>query len=262
MAAEAKETQALLTSPEVQRAIKEAAAIAAAEAVAKVMKAGAGDGTTMSAATEQLLSQLAVGIAELSYQGSGRPRPLAPDIIARREAALKRCEELVAAAQQRGDKPEYRVINKIYFNERLIEPYRRDGGRSGKVVAQEIIWTGMPNEALWPINKVAEEIFGAYREGVGGSPRLQPMKGPANEKGDFGVVAPDNRKFSMTPGGLVVKGEVNPHQVIAVDKPFENELGIHDNNDPNAPEVHILGTVAPPARKNFNDGQNNQVRAR
>jgi hypothetical protein len=256
MAAEAKETQAILTSPEVQRAIKEAAAVAAAEAVAAVMKAGRGEGT-MSAATEQLLSQLAVGIAELSYQGSGRPRPLAPDIIARREAAMKRCEQLVTAAQERGDKPEYRVINKIYFNERLIEPYRRDGGRNGKVVAQEIIWTGMPNEALWPINKVAEEIFGAYREGVGGSPRLKPMSGP-----NGGQVAPDNRRFSMTPGGLVVKGEVNPHQVIAVDKPFENELGIHDNNDPNAPEVHILGTVAPPARKNFNDGQSNQVRAR
>jgi hypothetical protein len=60
MDAEARETQALLTSPEVQRAIKEAAAVAAAEAVAAVMaavmKADRGEGVTTSAATEQLLA--------------------------------------------------------------------------------------------------------------------------------------------------------------------------------------------------------------
>jgi len=259
MAAEAKsvDINSVMSLPEVQMAVKQAAAKAAAEAVQDVLKAGKGS-ATLSDATEQLLSQLAVGIAELSFQGSGRARPLAPDVIAKREAADKKCRELLRAAIERGEKPEYRVMAKIYFGERLIEPYRREGGRNGQVVAQEIIWTGMPNDALWPINKIAENIYSLYRESVGSPPRLNKIT-YKDGRGGVGVVAPDNRGMSMTPGGLVVKGEINPHQVIGPAKPIDE---FHDNNDPNASEVRILGTVAAPARRNFNDGTNSQVQSR
>ncbi len=259
MAAEASkiDINAVMGLPEVQMAVKQAAAKAAAEAVQEVLKAGKGS-ATLSDATEQLLSQLAVGIAELSFQGSGRNRPLAPDVIAKREAADRKCRELLKSAIDHGEKPEYRVMSKIYFGERLIEPYRREGGRNGQVVAQEIIWTGMPNDALWPINKIAEDIFSLYRESVGSPPRLNKVT-YKDGRGGVGVVAPDNRGFSMTTGGLVVKGETNPHQTIGPAKPSDE---FRDNNDPNAAEVHILGTVAAPARRNFNDGTNSQVQTR
>ena len=259
MAAEASkiDINTVMALPEVQMAVKQAAAKAAAEAVQEVIKAGKGS-ATLSDATEQLLSQLAVGIAELSFQGSGRARPLAPDVIAKRAAADKKCRELLRLAVERGDKPEYRVMSKIYFSERLIEPFRREGGRNGEVVAQEIIWTGMPNDSLWPVNKVAEEIYSLYRESVGAPPRLNKMT-YKDGHGGVGVVAMDNRSLSMTPGGLVVKGETNPHQVIGPSKSADE---FSDNNDPNAPEVHILGTIAAPARRNFNDGKSNQVQTR
>ena len=96
MAAEASkiDINTVMALPEVQMAVKQAAAKAAAEAVQEVLKAGKGS-ATLSDATEQLLSQLAVGIAELSYQGSGRARPLAPDVIAKRAAADRKCRDLL-----------------------------------------------------------------------------------------------------------------------------------------------------------------------
>jgi hypothetical protein len=110
MAAEAKETQTLLASPEVQKAIKEAAALAVAEAIAAIRKAGQGEGITTPgttleelikasihqrnevhlkpAATEQLLSQLAtdhariVEVAEAAGQvTTSAATELATDII-------------------------------------------------------------------------------------------------------------------------------------------------------------------------------------
>jgi hypothetical protein len=226
---------ALTATPEFQKIVAEAVAKALADS-GKANLPGADE------ATKAFFSQMALTIAEISDQGTNRKR-VSPEILARRAAAAERCEKLILAARDKGLKPEYRVVSKIYFNERLIEPYRRGPDKS--VVPQEIIWTGMPNEALRPLNACAEEIYQAYRESVGSTEKLRSIKGSHG-----GIVAPDNRPYSITPNGLVVKGEISPKAVINAPLDYEN---VGDNNDPNAAEVHVLGTVAAPAKRNFAD---------
>lgn len=227
---------ALTLTPEFQRLVAEAVA----KALPDLAKAGT-VGLGVDEATKAFFSQFALSVAEVADQGTHRKR-VSPEVMARRKAAAEKCEKLIADARVAGLKPEYRVTAKIYFNERLIEPYRRGPDKS--VVPQEIIWTGMPNEALRPLNKVAEDIYEAYRESVGSTEKLRSIKGSHG-----GIVAPDNRPYSMTPNGLVVKGEISPKAVIG---PIDAD-GPIDNNDPNAAEVHVLGTVAAPAKRNFAD---------
>lgn len=239
---------AVMQTPEFQQMV--------ATAVARELSSRAAHGPGMDEATREFFSTMALSIAEISDQGTQRKR-VAPEILARRAKAAEKCEQLIAHAQamiaeartEKNQKkelswtPEYRVTAKIYFGERIIDPYRR--GPDKTVVPQEIYWTGMPNEALRPINKVAEEIYDAYRESIGSTEKLRSLKGSHG-----GIVAPDNRPYSITVGGLVVKGEISPKAVIG---PVDTENPPVDNNDPNAAEVYVLGTVAAPARRNFAD---------
>lgn len=239
------DARAMTESPEFLKAVQEQASIEAKKAVASAMaemgKTGAGTVGATDEATRNFFSLMALQIAEISDQGTNRKR-VAPEILARRAEALERCENLIRKAYKDGLKPEYRVISKVYFNERLIEPYRRNPDKT--VVPQEIVWTGVPNDALRPINKVAEEIFQAYRESVGSTEKLRSLKGSHG-----GIVAPDNRPVWMTPGGLVVKGDAPPKAFVAPKLNFGDELEVADNNDPNAPEVRILGTIAAPVKR-------------
>lgn len=226
-----QDVNAVIATPEFQKLV--------AEAVAKELAKANPMNLGVDEATKSFFSTMALSIAEISDQGTQRKR-VAPEILARRAAAAERCEKLIAEAREQGLKPEYRVTSKIYFNERLIEPYRRE---DKKVVPQEIIWTGMPNEALRPLNKIAEDIYQAYRESIGSTEKLRSITGRHG-----GSTAIDNRPYSVTPNGLVVKGEISPKLVVG-----NGETEALDNNDPNAPEVRVLGTVAPPAKRNFAD---------
>lgn len=246
---------AIMASAEVQAAIREAAIRAAEEAMADF-----GDQDRFlqrfGAMIEKFAGAQALATAEIADQGTSRKR-VAPEILARREAAAKRCRELVAEARRKssdahvaGDQaekerwmPTYRVTSKVYFGERLIEPWRRLPGQGAGVVAQEIVWMGVPNDALSPINETAQEIYAAYRESVGSTEQLRSVKGPHG-----GIAEQDNRLFWMTPGGLVVKGDPPPKMFVGTSP--EMNVRPQDNNDPNAPEVFVLGTVAAPARQN------------
>lgn len=241
---------AIMASPDVQAAITKAAAEAATAAVTEFAKSAVAPPPSVGDAG-QLFSQMALAIAEISDQGTSRKR-VAPEVLARREAAAKRCHELIMKARASDLKPEYRVVSKIYFNERLIEPYRRQSDKS--VVPQEIIWTGVPNDALRPANEIAHEIFAAFRESVGGAVELKPISGP-----NGGQAAMDTRPLWMTPGGLVVKGDAPPKAWVAPAIDFDSSLEFKDNNDPNAAEVHVLGTIAAPAKRNQADRQPTKV---
>lgn len=251
---------AIMATPEFQKAVQEAATRAAAEAVARLAQ-----GSTPSAAaddsTKQLFSEMALAIANMSNQGGGRAKPVAPEVMQRRMAAAERADKLIRAARakakearDRGDKdqeiawtPRYRVVAKVYLNERFIEPFRKLDNR--QIVASEIYWTGMPNEGMRPLNGVAEEIYDAYREAIGSTSRLKSISGP-----NGGQVAQDNRPYWVTPAGLVVIGDAPPKAFVAARVDHADDLGAPtDNNDPNSPTVHVLGTVAPPARRTAAD---------
>ncbi len=219
--------------PEFKAAVAEAAAMT----VKQLIAAGAVPQAQGSDAATELFSKMALSIAEISDQGTQRKR-VAPEILAARDAARRRAEARVILARENGEKPEYKVIAKIYFNERFIEPFRLNDAK--KPVPNEIIWTGMPNQALVPLNEVAKEIFAHYEASIASGGKLATT---------------DNRSVWVTSSGLVVKGDAPARRFVADPQEFRDDLQVHSSpNDPTAPEVRVLGTVAAPARQNIQPG--------
>lgn len=212
-----------------------------AEQLASARQSAGTGGTPAVTGDQEFTRLLALSIAELTDQGTDRKR-VAPEILAKRADARERMGALIMKARAEGTKPEYRLINEVYLNERLLKPFIM--GPDKRPVPQEIIWTGAPNEAMRPVNQVAKDIWEAFMESIGGS--TESIKGS------------ENRPMWVTAGGLVVKG-VAPGQRRAVsglgdplpDFAFSDDLEAKRPNDPTAEYVHVLGTVAPPARQNF-----------
>jgi len=199
-----------------------------------------------------LFSELVLQMTEINQQGQPKTK-ISPEEARHREAATAKAWQLIEAARQRNERPEYRLVTPVYLNERLVQPYVRDGGRNGKVRNVEIFWTGMPSLAMLPVNDVAKEIYAAFKESIGTSAKLGRIVGPHG-----GATRVDDRPYVITPGGLSVKGDPESRATATASvHPFADALDIDapaggDNNDPNAEFVHVLGTVAKPLRRGEN----------
>ena len=217
---------------------------------AQAAAATATPGSGVDENTRTLFAEMAMSIANISDQGTNRKR-LAPEILAKREAAGARMFELLAevhakldAARREGDEsaieawtPQYRVIAKIAFNERVVEPFK--AGPDKQPVPNDIYWNGPPSDSLKPLNAIAIKIFAEYKQWLGTT---------------VGVPTADNRPVWITAGGLVVKGDPPAKRFVAAAPEFANDLSEKVNGDPSAPFVHVLGTVAAPARQNTVQG--------
>lgn len=240
--AEAEKTVTLKESE-----LKEMIAAAATKAATDIMAAQGKPGVAVNEDLKTVLSELVLQMTEVNQQGQPKTK-ISPEESRKREAATKKAWELIAAARESGAKPEYRLIAPIFLNERLVQPYTR-AEKGGKVVQREIVWTGMPSNAMQPINKVAEAIYAAFKESIGSSITLGRVVGPHG-----GTVKIDDRPYVMSPGGLTIKGDPDKKaNATASDHPFADALEIeapaHDNNNPNSEFVNVLGTVAKPLRR-------------
>ena len=251
MADAAKNTTPMHETPEFKAAVAEAAKAEVAKAFEEI-KAQAGLGAEMKGMFSELIGQF----QEANEQGRPKTK-VPPEEMRRREAATQRAWELIAAARKRGDQPEYKLIAPVYLNERLVQPFTR-AEKGGKVIQREITWTGMPSLAMLPVNKTAEAIYAAFKESLGASIKLGRIVGPHG-----GATATDEREWIMSPAGHAIKGEMTVkgepdrrQTATASQHAFPDALGEagtgHDNNDPNAPFVHVLGTVAQPLRRGEN----------
>ena len=128
-------------------------------------------------------SALAMAIAQLTDQGTGRKR-VAPEALAAREVACQRMLDLIHQAADEGKVPEYRILAPVYLNEVLHDPMWRT--KRGKLEPTVIGWTGVPSEAMAPENDVARQIFDAFCAWIG-------AVGPR-----------DQGKIKVTPKGRVV----------------------------------------------------------
>ena len=224
-------------SPEFQAAVAKAAADAVREMLAATKSPTAG----VDDATTAMLRQLALSIAEVSDQGTQRKR-VAPEILEQRRIARDKMIDRITLARENKEKPEYTAISKLYLNERLIQPFVQDPNTK-KAVPVTFTWTGEPSDGMRPANAVAREIYALFRESRGS---VEKVKGT------------DNRPYWMTPAGLVVKGDPPPKREMAIagavfdaDLEVAGEEQAHNQNDPNAEFVHVLGTIADPARQNY-----------
>lgn len=179
--------------------------------------------------------ELAMHIAQLTDQESGRKR-LSPEVVEARRLAQERMVDLILAARVRGMEPVYTLKHKVYLDEVLIDPLWRDKAAGNAVKSTEIGWPGVPNLAMTPLNDVAIAIYDAYLASMGHSEAPQTMD-----------------RLTVTANGLtVVSGrQPMPRQPTATHVPVEG-VTIRGRGVPGAiVQTHILGTVAAPARENM-----------
>lgn len=188
--------------------------------------------------------ELAMSIAELSDQGTSRKR-VAPEILAAMEEARKRMVARIIKARADGEIALYRVVNKTYLAEQVVEPFRVNL-ETKRPEPVEIEWSGVPNESLRPMNQVAEEIFVEFVAAIRGATIIGKTK-----------FAEDNRALGVTPGGLVVRGlPASSRRTVGnlgdpLPDPFQDVLNTPKAHDPTAKEINILGTIAAPAKQNY-----------
>lgn len=227
-----------LQSPEFKAAVASAAAEAVATALAQV-SAQTSPAAIASADGLDLMRQLSLNIAQLTSQDTGRQH-IDPAVIQAREVARTRMFELIAAARRNGDEAVYVLVGKVWLDNQIVEPmWTRD---DKVVVATEVIWLDVPNDAMRPVNETAKGIYEAYMESVGdGHKAMAPIP-----------------EYGMNTAGLVVKGRGIPtaaHRRTPADDArawAEPNLKVINHNGARYEQKRILGTIVPPALQTVN----------
>ena len=205
-------------------------------------RGGAADPATLGS-DKAFAAEMAMAIAQLTDQGSGRKR-VSPEIVRQRSEARDRMTQLILEARDSGAVPVYQLRHKVYLDEQLVEPIFIDP-RSREQCATEIEWRAVPSEAMIPVNDVAKAIFRAFADSIGS------IEHENYERPLMGVTA----------GGLVIRSNsaaVRPASVLRANDPAaapvpadsEGGLGVRHKNKPGSyVERRVLGTVAAPARQ-------------
>jgi hypothetical protein len=221
-------------TPEFAAAVAEASAKAVAEILAKMQPAG----QAATAGDQNFAEMLAMSIAQLTDQGTGRKR-LAPEVLRARAEARDRMQELIIAARRDGVVPRYTLVAKVYLDEILVEPKWIDSQH----IAQDTVieWPGVPSEAMRPANDVAQGIYDAFMDSIGSTTAVAP-----------------EQPMHVTAGGLVVHGR---GQLRRGQQPAGQPRGLgaqdvgeglripHKGAPGQYKPVNVLGSVAPPARQ-------------
>lgn len=186
------------------------------------------------------MQTLAVTLAEIGNQGTGR-RTVAPHVLKQRDEARVRMVDLIIKARADKRPATYQLRNKVLFGNRLIEPFWIASDHTTKPT--EIDWAGIPNDAMIPVNDTAKEIYQEFLNSVGTMDRVVPEE-----------------RLGVTPGGLVVRNSAvtstmqrrldatdgaEPRQVTE-----DEGLTIHHKEAPGRYKpVHVLGTIQEPAQQ-------------
>lgn len=224
---------------------RDAVAQAAFAAVEQILARTQPGNATSPSGDKSMMEQLAISIAQLTDQGVGAGnRRVDPSELAKRNDARKLMWDLIADVRKRKVKPQYRALNKLWLNERFIEPYKRQ--TDGSVTPVTFGWSGAPNEQMAPLDNEARAIFDAYKTSIG-----SVILGPVENK----------KPIWATPGGIIINGDAPQSMKVHTEQDgspqqgrrFEDDLDVSvpAGSDPNAEFVPILGTVAPPARQNY-----------
>ena len=232
-------------TPQFRMAVADAAAAASREAVQQFLTELQIKAAPKTDDPTDLMQKLAMHIAELTDQGSGRKPRESPEVVQRREKAHDRMVELIKKARAEGRVPAYRLVNKTVLAEQLIDPFFLGPDKIPRPT--EIEWFGKPNDAMQPISDAAREIYAAYREWVGDVEETRALQ---------------NQPLWMTSGGLVVRGAPMARRVVggldavtmeqqAPPIPSYDGFKVRQAIDPTASHVRVLGTVAEPARQNY-----------
>lgn len=261
------DVEKVLASPQGAAAVAAAtdAAVARAlpgliEQLSAQLAARAGASSTSSEGND-LIKSLALGIADMADQGTGRVR-VAPEELGKRKKALdamgallmdayaKREEAKVSDDEDQLDAftPEYELIDKFYVQDRLVEPFHDEDGIATPTVIQ---YGGAPGPALRPANHIAKLIFEQYCMSIGGEP--DTMNGAEKRPmwvmlGKVVVKTSANARFRDGQTRRQVGNLADSNNGTPFDAPRET-FSVKRSGDPRANKQSILGTVHPPAQK-------------
>jgi hypothetical protein len=187
-----------------------------------------------------VLSELAVNIAQMTNTGSNR-KVITPDESKRRMDAYTSMGKLLDKVRAEGQHPHYKVTGQTWIDGILINPKVPDG--QGKWKDTEIIWMGIPNTAMAPLNEVAKELFNLFLISIGGSARIDYAPEQSVWATHDGLIMVGDNP----PQSLVQRGNVHTQKELGTELSTTNELTSPD--DPNATRIPILGKTFPPAER-------------
>lgn len=253
----AERAAAMTSSPEFQQAVSAQVAAAMEGLLSKMGDARTVAGTAPQGDDRSLMRELALSLAELTNQGSGKVK-VSPEVLQKREAAREKMVGLIIEARAEKKVPTYHLVNKIFMNNRIIEPYWVHPSTKA-VENTELDFWGIPNDAMVPVNDTAKAIFAAYRDSLG---TVHGVTGVANG-------LPNADAFGVTAGGLVIRNSAindvarkRAPELPTVDGPmesaYESDADTHDfqpmtlkqdGQKGQYKDINVLGTIAAPARQ-------------
>lgn len=176
--------------------------------------------------TAQLLSDLVTNLKKLA-DPNGAKRIFSPEEMRQMESGRDDMVRLILTAHENGTPPVYSLRDKVYLNERLVEPQYQDP-HTKRMMWQEIEWPNVPNEAMVPVNDTAREIYAAFKRSI------------AN------TISNENRRSSFVRmGSLVLRGMTSEPAQTGHAQTHDPRIKLQPV-DYDAP-LNVLGTVAKPA---------------
>jgi hypothetical protein len=163
-------------------------------------------------------------------------------------------EALLLAARDlpKGERPRYRLIAAGWFKDKLVQPFTVDR-RTGAQIPTEVVYMAIPGEHMKPINKSAKAIYAAYRRSISNNADSEvPLEVKPLWVTDSGVIITGTASQTARAHGRVIDPMDYDDEAPEVTEPSLNDdpdFGIVNQHDPRAKDVHVLGTIAEPARR-------------
>lgn len=197
-----------ITLDEAKGMAAEAAQAAARIAVESMTARAAVDDTaapgSISAELKGLLDGLAMSLASVGNQGTGKVI-VDPGVMAARARAHDLMLERMVRARQDGIRPKYELTGKVVLGNQLIEPVWTDDFRRER--PQVVFWDGTPNQKMQPAKpdnagevpacEAAHDIFVLFCESIGVSPQASMRIMAINNHGN--MVSPRGNVFEQPP---------------------------------------------------------------
>lgn len=228
-----------------------------AEMDAKLAKIMANAGMPAAAGDDamSMARMIATAIGEMNQQGTGR-KVVSPAVMEARRAAEKKMADLLLAARDlpKSDRPKYRLITSGYFKDRLVHPFHRVGK---DMVPTDIYFMSSPSMGMRPLNKSAKAIFSAFMGSISNGESEVPFNVKPIWVTDSGVVIAGTPPRSAEAHGRVMEID-DAIEIDAMDgvppavgdgRAEDDDLSFVDQNDPRNEAIHVLGTIAQPAKR-------------
>lgn len=183
----------------------------------------------------EVINNLAMAIAQMNDMNapSSAPVRIPPEIMHRREQAREEMVDLLMKLKAKNILPRYRAVSKLWLNERVVDPFVMDPATK-RPKPIEFGWDGEPSDAMRPADAYAEQVYALFKETRAGG----------------GKVLRGDKRYWMTPNGLVVEGDPPPGtRTVQANYSSENNAldVVKGGVTPDAEFINVLGTVAPPA---------------